>query len=675
MKKTILCTLMLFAFAWAGQRAMTIQDLWDMKRIGDTALSPDGRLMALVVTSYDMEKNSGNADLWLLSTNDNALRQLTFYEKFDGTPRWKPDGSGLAFLSDRSGTRQIFFLSLAGGEARQMTHLPVAVEDFIWTPDGERFVFVASIFPDAKNLDETARRLDEQEQSKVKAHISDRLMYRVFDHWFEGVRSHIFVCDLEGQAVTDLTPGDYDTPPVDLGGARDYAVSPDAKELAFVRNQDPVVALSTNNDILLTAMDAVSPQPCTDANKATDNQPLYSPDGRFLAYRAMQRPGFEADRYQLMLFDRTTRHTSSLTSRLDRSVNGVAWAADSRTLFFTADNQGHSSIYSVATAGGRIDEIVKDHVNSGLMPSPDNRLLYFKRQSAASPDEIYSLDLSTRQFKQHTHINQPLLDQLALTPAEDFWFSSFDGKKVHGLLIKPPFFAAEKKYPLIYVIHGGPQGMSEDGFHYRWNPALFAAPGYVVAMVNFRGSTGYGQAWTDAVSKDWGGGPYRDLMAGIDYLIKTYPFIDQDRMAAAGGSYGGFMINWIATHSGRFKALVSHAGVFDQRSMYGATEELWFPEWEMAGTPYDRPELYAKWSPSFYVQNLKKFNTPTLVVHGEGDYRVPYTQGLQMFTALQRMGVPSRLLVYPDETHFVTKPQNARLWWNEVHGWIARWLR
>lgn len=675
MKKIILLSLILATLVWAQQRAMTVEDLWAMKRIGEISLSPDGRYLAYGLTAYDMEKNSGNSDLWLVSTTTGDSRQLTFSAKYDGAPRWQPDGSGLAFISSRDGSRQIYYLSLAGGEAKPMTCLAVDVDDFCWLPNANGFLFTASVYSDAKTLAETGQRLQVQEESKVKAHSSDQLLFRVFDHWTEGLVSHVFTCDLQGENVNDLTPGAYSTPPPDLGGQRDFCLAPDGREMAFVRNTDQVNAISTNNDILLSALPGNRVETLTKQNKACDNQPCYSPDGRYLAYKAMRRPGFEADRFEIMLYDRAARQTRSLTAALDRSVNETVWSSDSKRIFFTADQEARVAVFSVELATLQITEWIKDHVNGSLTPSADGRLLYFKQQSTTCPDDIFCMDLTTRQIKQITHVNQLLLEQLALNKAEDFWFTSFDGKRAHGLLVKPPLFDPAKKYPLIYVIHGGPQGMSEDNFHYRWNSSMFAAPGYVVAMVNFRGSTGYGQTWTDAVSKDWGGGPYQDLMTGLDYLVKTYPFIDARRLSAAGGSYGGFMVNWIATHTDRFTALVSHAGVFDQRSMYGATEELWFPEWEMNGTPYENSEMYEKWSPSSFVQNLKKFKTPTLVIHGEGDYRVPYTQGLQMFTALQRMGVPSRLLVYPDETHFVLKPQNSRLWWKEVHGWIAKWTK
>jgi len=658
----------------AEKRAMTVEDLWAMKRIGEVALSPDGHWLAFALAQYDIEKNSGNSDIWLVPAMGGEPRQLTFSSKFDGVPRWKPDGTGLAFISAREGSRQIYFLSLTGGEAFKLTDFPIDVEDFIWSPDGRHFAFIASVFSDANDLAETAARNKAHEESKVQARVIDHLMFRSFDRWTEGKRTHIFLCSTDGKEVKDVTPGEYDSPPLDLGGKLDFAFSPDGKEIAFVRNTDPMVAASTNNDVFLVPTAGGDAKCLTSANKATDNQPIYSPDGKYLAYRAMKRPGFEADQYELVLLNRQTGEAQSLTEAFDLSVEEVVWSPDGKSLYFVSENQGRESIFHVDVAKKQVRELVHEHSNGSLQISPEGKSLFFKRQTVAMPDELFSLNLKTQQITQLTNVNKSLLSELEFNPVEDFWFTSFDGKKAHGLFIKPPFFDPAKKYPLIYLIHGGPQGQWNDGFHYRWNASLFAAPGYVVAMVNFRGSRGYGQEWCDAVSKDWGGGPYQDLMSGLDYLLKSYPFIDSSKLAAAGASYGGFMIDWIATHTDRFKVLVSHAGVFDQRSMYGATEELWFPEWEFAGTPYEHPEQYEKWSPSNYVANLKNYKTPTLVIHGEQDFRVPYTQGMQMFTALQRMGVPSRIILFPDETHFVTKPQNSRLWWNEVFAWIDKWL-
>ena len=659
--------------AQAAKRAMTVEDMWAMKRIGDVALSPDGEWLALTVTEYDMEENRGNSDIWLLSTKGGEPRRLTTSDKSDQSPKWKPDGSGIAFLSNRDGSSQIYFLSLAGGEAEKLTDLPVDVESFVWSPDGTKFAFTAQVFADARDLQETAERNKKRQESKVKARIIDHLLFRIWNRWTDGKRTHVFVCDTHGENVRDLTPGDYDAPPLDLGGSQDFVFSPDGQEIAFVSNHDPMPAISTNNDVFLVPVSGGEARNLTAANKAVDNQPVYSPDGKYIAYRAMKRPGFEADQYEIILYERKTGQRTSLTENFDRTPREVVWSPDSKKIYFTAQDRGRVKIYTVEIKSGRITPLIEEHTNSGLLVSPDGGKIFFKRQSVALPNEIFCADTKGT-VRQLSFFNQALLSELELNPVEDFWFESFDGKKAHGFLLKPPFFDDTKKYPLIYLIHGGPQGMWNDSYHYRWNASMFAAPGYVVAMVNFRGSKGYGQAWCDAVSKDWGGGPYKDLMSGLDYLLETYDFIDDDRVVAAGASYGGFMINWIATHTDRFKALVTHAGVFDQRSMYGATEELWFPEWEFGGTPYENPKLYEKYSPSYFAKNFKKYKTPTLVIHGEHDYRVPVTQAYQMFTALQRMGVPSRFIYFPDETHFVTKPQNAKLWWSEIFAWYDKWL-
>ena len=510
----------------------------------------------------------------------------------------------------------------------------------------------------------------QKKKSLVKAKIIDRLFYRYWNYWTNEKRSHVFVINSDGGEAWDVTPGDYDSPPLDLGSSHDYCFSPDSKEIAFVRNEDAVVAISTNNDIFITSVNGNNIKKITHS-QANDNHPVYSPDRKYLAYRAMKQPGFEADQYDLILYHRKTSERKNLTDLFDRTVGGFRFTPNGKFIYFTAQDMGKNCIYRVAVKGGKIEKIIAEHYVRDFCISPDMKFLYFTRESINQPTEIYRSKIDGTSIVQLTFTNKKIVDQLEMSPVEDFEFESFDGWKIHGFLVKPPQFDPRQKYPMIYLIHGGPQGMWADNFHYRWNAQMFAAPGYVVAMVNFRGSKGYGQEFCNAVSKNWGGGPYLDLMKGVDYLIKTYEFIDENRLAAAGASYGGFMINWICGHEHPFKALVSHDGVYDQRSMYGATEELWFPEWEFGGTPYENPELFEKWSPSNYAKN---FSTPTLVIHGENDFRVPVTQGLQMFTALQRHGVPSKLLYFPDEDHFVRKPQNARLWWKTVHEWIAEWI-
>ncbi|MBN1541169.1 S9 family peptidase [candidate division KSB1 bacterium] len=673
---TLFIALALLGSAYAAdKRAMTVDDLWAMQRISQIAVSPDGKQAAFTVKSYSMEKNSSVSDIWLVSLNGNDARQLTTHPSADFSPAWRPDGRALAFLSNRSSTVQIHSLALSGGEAVQLSRSPVEIEDFIWAPDGKSLAFVARVFPECTDLQASAEKDRKNAESPIKATVTDRLMFRHWNMWTEGKRSHLFICTADGEEIRDLTPGDFDSPPLALGGTRDYAFSPDGRYLVYVANLDTLIAVSTNNDLFRVPIAGGQAINLTTTNTAVDIQPLFSPDGKNLLYSAMSRPGFEADQLRLMLLHLDTQERQTLAPDFLYSPHETLWAPDGRTIYFTASKHGRQPIFRLDLKTGAITEILGDASFSDVTITPDGRNLIFLKQSVDQPAEIFRYDIKNKNLVQLTDLNREKLATLELSPVEDFYFDSFDGKSVHGLMVKPPFFDPNATYPLVYLVHGGPQGMWSNSFHYRWNSALFAAPGYVVAMVNFRGSTGYGQEWTDAVSRDWGGAPYQDLMAGLDYLVANYPFIDSTRMVAAGASYGGFMINWIATHTDRFKALVSHAGVFDQRSMYGATEELWFPEWEFGGTPYRNPELYEQWSPSYHIANWDKFRTPTLVTHGQHDYRVPVTQGFQLFTALQRTGVPSRLVYFPDETHFISKPQNARLWWTEIFSWYDRWLK
>lgn len=655
------------------RRPIAVDDMFAMGRVSDPRVSPDDKWVAYTVTRYSMDTNKSNSDIWLvpLKEKNPTPRQLTTNPKNDINPSWSPDGSKLAFISNRNGTPQIYIIHMRGGEAIQLSHISTGASNPIWSPDGQYIAFTSNVYPDLKTDAENKAREEEKEKSLVKARIIDHLLFRHWNHWKEGKRTHVFVMKSSGGDAWDVTAGDFDCPPISLGGAQDYTFSPNSKEIAFVRNTDPMVAISTNNDIFVVPVAGGEARRLT-TSKANDNNPVYSLDGQYIAYLAMARPGFEADQTDILLYERATGQRINLTEQFDRSVNEFIFSPSGETIYFMAADEGRRRIYAVSIKGGPCRVIVKDHYNANLNVTNDGKTLIFTRQAVNMPNELFKTPANGKKEPvQMTFTNLKLLNQLEMYPIEDFWFESFDGKKVHGLMVKPPKFDPDKKYPLIYLIHGGPQGAWSDNFHYRWNAQMFAAPGYVVAMVNFRGSKGYGQEFCDAVSKNWGGGPYKDLMAGLDYLLKTFPFIEKEKIAAAGASYGGFMIDWIAGHTDRFKVLVSHAGVFDQRSMYGATEELWFPEWEFNGMPYEKPGLYEKWSPSFYVKN---FRTPTLVIHGQNDFRVPVTQGFQMFTALQRMGVPSRLLYFPDEDHFVRKPQNACLWWKTVYEWIAKWI-
>ena len=655
------------SFLFAGEkRAITFEDFFAMKRLGSYAVSPDGKWAAYDLTIPNITENNFKTDIYLLNLKTKKSSLFTNCEKSSSHPVWSPDGKTIFF--NRGG--QIWRKEIGGDKAVQVMDFIAGAGGAVLSNDGKKMLFVSDVYPDCETIDCLKKKIKEKEDSKVKARVIDHLFYRHWNRWLDGKRSHIFMADINGENLNDITPGDYDSPPLDLGSSHDYTFSPNGSEVAFVRNIDPMPAASTNNDIFILSFKNGNVKKLTEG-KGNDNNPNYSPDGKYIAFASMERPGFEADKQRLMLYDRQTGTFKDLTQGFDLSVSSILWHPSSKEVYFTAAEKGMISIYKVSLKDSRISAVLKGHYINGMaFLSPKKMLL--KIQSADRPHELFVYKVGTNKPQMITDINGDLVSQLAMNKLEPFWFEGANGDKVEGFILKPPFFDPKKKYPTIQLIHGGPQGAWGDDFHYRWSYQMFAAPGYVVYAINFHGSRGYGQDFTDAVSHDWGGAPYEDLVKGTNYVLEHYSFIDGNRLGAAGASYGGFMINWIEGHENPFKCLVSHDGVYEQVSMYGATEELWFPEWEFNGTPWSEGSLYQKWSPSNLAGNFK---TPMLVVHGEKDFRVPYTQGLQIFTALQRQGVDSKLLFFPDEDHFVRKPQNARLWWKTVHGWFAKYLK
>jgi dipeptidyl aminopeptidase/acylaminoacyl peptidase len=649
---------------------ITFDDLIAFGRVGDPQISPDGKSVVFSVTRMDPAKNAGNSDIWLVSLAGGPLRQLTQSEKRDNNARWSPDGKSLAFISSRDGSPQIWMLQIASGEARKLTSISTGADGVIWSPDGKNLAFTSDVYPDCRDDACNAARDQAAEASKVKARVFDHLLYRHWDSWKDGKRTHIFIVPAAGGPPRDLTPGDYDAPPFSLGGPTDYDFSPDGKELCFARNTDKVEATSTNGDLWIVPTSGGDARKIT-PNPAYDGSPLYSPDGRYIAYRAQQRPGFEADRFELMLFDRKALTSKSITANLDRPVSEMAWAPDSRALYFAAEDEGFSSILRVGVTGEAPVRVMEKSFNGDIKVSPDGKSLVFTRQSISRPPEVYRANADGRDARPLTAVNDAAFTRLTLGAVENTSYKGAGGTNVQSWVVKPPAFESNRKYPAIFLIHGGPQSSWGDSFTYRWSMQMFAGRGYVVFAPNPRGSTGFGQQFTDEISGDWGGRVYQDLMNGLDYLTKL-PYIDSAHMAAAGASYGGYMINWLEGHTDKFRCLVSHDGVYNAASMFGSTEELWFPLWDFKGTPWENSKLYEQWSPSTYVKNFK---TPMLVVHGELDYRVPVTQGFELFTALQLMKVPSKFLCFPDEGHWVLKPQNSRLWWKTVQDWIDQWTK
>ncbi|HEX4602454.1 MAG TPA: S9 family peptidase [Candidatus Angelobacter sp.] len=698
----------------AAKKPFTFEDMMSLKRISGPAVSPDGNWVMFAAVDVDLKENKRTSHLWTVPLAGGEARELPSTPAGESGGRWSPDGKSYLFLTSFEGGSQVWVNTfnpasgMPGGVPRKVTNISTEAAGAIWSPDGKSIVFISEVYPgcadDAcnKSSDET------RANSKVKAMVFDHLLFRHWNHYSNSKRSHLFIVPGEGGVARDLTPGDHDVPPFSLGGQDAYAISPDSKELAFTSNWDAVGATSTNNDIFIVPLSGGDPKKIS-TSPGGDSTPLYSPDGKWLAWRMQKRAGYESDRFRLVVYDRNSDEIKNLTEEFDQWVESFVWSPDSKSIYFTAEKEGASPIYrlnvSVAISrqtqptqtGIRAIEEIMAGTNDEPTVSSDGKTLVFTQLSVRAPNEIYKIALDgpsadsnaaktaksggisrTMAFKanyaaqQLSHLNDAVLGNIAMQPVESFWFAGAGGTKVQGFILKPPDFDKEKKYPVKFVIHGGPQGQWGDEWSYRWNAELFAADGYVVIMVNPRGSTGYGQAFVDGVNKDWGGKPYIDLMNGLDYAEKTYPFIDKNRECALGASYGGYMINWILGHTTRFKCLVSHDGMFNTEAAYGSTEELWFPEWEFGDTVWANREGYRKWSPHLFAA---QFKTPTLVVHGQLDYRLDVSEGLQLFTTLQRLKVPSKMLYFPDEGHWVLKPQNGQLWYKTVNGWVDSYLK
>jgi dipeptidyl aminopeptidase/acylaminoacyl peptidase len=660
-----------------ARRAITVDDLLAMERVSDPQISPDGRWVAYVVAKADREANRMASNLWIVPAAGGEARQLTRGGS-DSRPRWSPDSTRLAFLSGRDGITQVYILPLAGGEARPLTRISTEADNELWSPDGKTIAFTSRVFPDCRDDACNRERLEAREKSQVKARVYEHLLYRHWTEWGDGRRSHLFVVPVEGHAAPrDLTPGvTYDVPTWYLESPDLVAFSPDGKELCYSAKDVEHPAYSTSGDLFIVPADGSAPPRRITTNPGDDQAPVYSPDGRWIAYRAQMRPAYESDRWRLMLYDRKTGEHINLTEHFDRSPEFFVWSSDSRTIYFPAENEAEMPIYSIPATGGTPHPVIAEGFNDEFAISADGRTLVLGRSSLTMPEEIFTAHADGSAVRQLTRQNGALLAQLDLPPAEEFWFAGADGAKVEGLLLRPPHFDPARKYPLLFLVHGGPQGAFDDNWFYRWNAQVFASPGYVVEMVNPRGSTGYGQEFEDGVNGDWGGKPFEDLMKGLDYALAHDPFIDGSRMGAAGGSYGGYMMDWFESHAqGRFKCIISHAGVYDLVSEYGATEELWFPEWEMRGTPWTNPAMYARWSPHGFAADFGKYKTPTLIFTGERDFRVPYTQSLELFTALRRQSVPAKLVVFPDEGHLVMKPANSAFWYKTFLDWLTTYLK
>ena len=714
----------MFAQTASQKHPFRFEEMMKLKRVGAPVPSPDGKWVVFDCEDVDLAANTKISHLWIVPASGGESHRLNPTPNHEERPRFSPDGKRLIWTSKATDPTQVWMCDFdpeAGqlvGKPHQVTSISTGADGAIWLPDGKNIVFVSAVYPDCNppppgsgvTSDDCNKKRDEElKKSKVKAKIFTRLFYRHWNAFTEFKRSHLFVLSGDARAdrstdilsvrqvgvspaesqtpgetpgvptgkmpvPRDLTPGDHDVPPFSLGGQDMYAISPDGQEVAYTSNIDEVEATSTNNEIFIVPISGGAPKKIS-SSPGADTTPLYSPDGKYIAWRSQARTGFEADKWRFLVQDRQTGNTREVAQSFEYSIGSFSWASRTGEIVFTAERRGTSPLFSTSVGANWTTIAENDGLHADDL-TINNGILYFTRMSIQAPNEIWRLDLSTGHDANPTavtHMNDALLSQIDMQPLESFTFKGANNDDVQGFLIKPPGFDPNKRYPLKFLLHGGPQGAWGNSWTYRWNAELLAATAnYVVVMINFHGSTGYGQKFTDSISGDWGGKPYIDVMKGLDYVEKTFPFIDKNREAALGASYGGYMANWLLGHTNRFKCIVSHDGMFNAESAYGTTEELWFANWEFGGPPWKKRDVYRKWSPHEYAANFK---TPTLVVHGQNDYRLDVSQGFDLFTTLQVLKVPSKMLYFPDEGHWVLKPQNSQLWYKTVNDWVDQWCK
>jgi dipeptidyl aminopeptidase/acylaminoacyl peptidase len=667
-----LFVLSICAFA---QGTYTFNDMMKVRRVADPQISPDGRTVAFVIGDVDFAGNRTVNQIYTipLASPNSVPRQITTGTSSSTAPRWSPDGKLLAFTTGG----QIWTMEPDGKNRKQITKISSGAGNPVWSPDGKWIAFNSDVYPECSNDQCNEAEDKKAETNKVQAKVTERLLFKHWNEWRDRKRTHVFIVSSSGGIASDFTPGDFDSPPYGASTGVDYAFSPDSKEIAFLKNTDKIEAISTNSDVVVASLFDKNQKTITIANRGYDAGPVYTPDGKYLLYRSQATPAFEADRWRIMRYNRTTGETVELTQGFDQQVDEMIVSGDSKTIYFSAGTRAKSPIYSLPVEPDfrlRIATHVKMvHGNataSGLGLTQDGRTLTYLSSSLTTPAELYRVNTDGSGAGSVTRINAPL----PLSQTEELEWKGALNTNIHGFVIKPANFDASKKYPMIVLIHGGPQSAWMDSWGYRWNPQIFANAGYVVFMPNPRGSTSYGQKFVNEISGDWGGKVMVDIKNGIADVIRR-PYIDKTRIGAAGASYGGYAVDWLLGHNNdprfKFKAFVSHAGVYNLESMATATEEVWFPAWEFKGMPWENPTQYNRWSPHKFAAN---FNTPTLVTAGELDFRVPYDQSLQLYTTLQLKGVPSKLIMFPDEGHWILKAQNSEFWYRNVLDWFGKHL-
>lgn len=659
----------------SDKRGFLVDDLVTLERISSAGISPNDENVVYVVRTTDMKENRGRTDLWLSNIDSKRSIQLTTHQASDYSPVWSKDGKSIYFLSSRSGSAQLWSIRISDKKLTQVTDFPVSVSSFKLSGDNKMLLFSASVYPECDDFECTVSKDKLANQKKTTGVVYDKMFVRHWDHWIDEKQSQLFLMELNGnknkivpisKAVNANVPSDP------FGGDEEYEISEDGSTVYFAaRIQNAIEPTSTNFDIYRVKVDApYNAVNLTESNKAWDTNPVISNDGSKLAYLAMSRPGFEADKFDLVIRDLRSGKSSIVTKDWDRSFGSINFSKDDQSVYLKGNHLGTKALWKFDLKSKQKTLVNKDGAIVGL--SVGTNKIIFAKDSLRSPVQLFSANIDGTNQRQITNNNLDRLKQIQFGDYEQFKFKGWNNETVHGYVVKPWNFEEGKKYPLAFLIHGGPQGSFGDHFHYRWNPQTYAGQGYVSVMIDFHGSTGYGQDFTDSITQNWGSKPFEDLQKGLDFALKKYDFIDAKNVCALGASYGGYMINWIAGNwPDRFKCLVNHDGVFDNRMMYYATEELWFVEWENGGTYFDQKENHERYNPVNFVNNWK---TPMLVVQGELDYRIPVTQSLATFTALQRKGIKSKLLYFPDENHWVLKPANSIQWHNEVNKWLKEFL-
>ncbi len=652
--------------ASSQKRAFTIADFYKVKTVENPQFSPDGKKITFSVKEDFLEEGTSNTDIYVMNADGSNLKQLTNDPSADSDPRWSPDGKSILFLSTRKDGSQAWLVPAEGGEQKQLTTFSAEVANPLWA-DAGHICFSTDVFPECgADNDCNKKNAEGLDKGTIQAHMADGLYYRHWNFWKDGKRAHTFSYDINAMTYVDLTRGNYDAPSFSTEGGG-FAVSPDGKELCVTSNHDANDYETTNGDLWIVPTAGGEARNITEENKAYDGEPQYSPDGRYIAYKMQKVPTFESDLFRLVVYDRKSGTKTVLTEAFDNWVNNILWAPDSKSIYFTAEMKGNVPLYNVNLTTKKITPVVNAKTIDTYDISPNGKTVVFSRRSVGEPREIWSCDTDGKNLKQLTFFNKELAEAVDIRPAEELWIPSPTGKKIHTFIVKPHNFDPTKQYPLILNVHGGPQSQWTDAFRGDWQ--VYPGAGYIVAFPNPHGSTGYGQEFTSAISKDWGGKVYDDVMAVADSLEKI-SWVDKDRIGAMGWSYGGYMMMWMEGHTTRFKAIVSMMGVYDLTAMHGGTEELWFPHWDLAGQPWNS-DLYKKWSPNNFVQHFK---TPCLVITGEQDYRVPYTQSLEFFTDLQQMNVPSRLIVFKNDGHWPNNVKSMPLYYNAHLDWFHKYL-